>query len=232
MRFFDLAARWLFIVCIPVLLISSNIRWAVNEVRLYEYGFDKYEVSQTTGLEPGELRRAAEGLIGYFNSDDEPVHIMVVKDEEEFDLFNEREVAHLRDVKGLIQLDYRLQLGTLVYALGFVAFGLGWRKRRYRRSLARGALGGGALTIAVMLALGIGTLFGFEQLFLQFHLLGFSNELWVLDPARDYLIMMFPQGFFYYAALFVAVATAAGGLILGGIGVFFLLARGKAAELG
>jgi integral membrane protein (TIGR01906 family) len=69
-----------------------------------------------------------------------------------------------------------------------------------------------------MLALGLVIAFDFDQFFLQFHLLSFANDFWMLDPTRDYLIMLFPQGFWYDAALFCAIATAVGAIILGGIG--------------
>jgi integral membrane protein (TIGR01906 family) len=71
-----------------------------------------------------------------------------------------------------------------------------------------------------MLALGLGALLNFNQLFLQFHLLSFTNELWQLDPTRDYLIMLFPSVFWYDTTLFCALATAVGAVVLGGVGFF------------
>jgi hypothetical protein len=90
----------LFIICIPLLLITTDVRFAVNDIRLYEYGFNKYHVSEETGLDKGNLTEAAHKLITYFNSDEEFVDI---------NIFNQRDIAHLKDVKGLIQLVYRLQ---------------------------------------------------------------------------------------------------------------------------
>jgi integral membrane protein (TIGR01906 family) len=78
-----------------------------------------------------------------------------------------------------------------------------------------------------MLVLGVGTLLNFNQLFLQFHLLSFTNELWQLDPSQDYLIMLFPRGFWYDTTLLCALATAAGAIILGGVGGFYLAFRPK-----
>jgi integral membrane protein (TIGR01906 family) len=81
---------------------------------------------------------------------------------------------------------------------------------------------GAGLTIAIMLALGIGTLFNFEQLFIQFHMLSFTNTLWQLDPSRDYLIMMFPEGFFRDAAMFGAMAITIEAVILGSIAAWLM----------
>jgi len=209
--------KYLFILCLPLLLLSASIAGAANSLTLYKYGFEKYNVSQTTGLDKAELEKAAAGLIHYFNSDEEYIDLTVIKDDKPFVLFNEKEAAHLKDVKELFRFDYRVLLGTLIYALAYVIFSI-WRKDW--KKLSWGLIGGSALTLALMLALGLGTLLNFNQLFLQFHLLSFTNELWQLDPSRDYLIMLFPSGFWYDATLFCALATAVGAVVLGGVGFF------------
>ena len=89
-------------------------------------------------------------------------------------------------------------------------------------------VGGSGITLVLMLALGLGTLLGFDQLFWQFHLISFANELGQLDPARDYLIMLFPGGFWYDVTIFCAVATAAGAVVLGGVaGVYLRRTKGQ-----
>ncbi|MBA7699585.1 hypothetical protein ES703_108283 [subsurface metagenome] len=146
----------------------------------------------------------------------------MIKGGEPFELFNQREVAHLRDVKGLIWLDYWVLLGTLIYVLTYAGVSLFWQRGRYWRRLAWGVVSGGGITLALMLAIGLGILLNFDQLFLQFHLFSFTNELWQLDPARDYLIMLFPGGFWYDAAIFCALATAGLAIILGGVAGVYL----------
>lgn len=215
-----IAAKWVFIICLPILLLTASLSGTVNSLWLYRYGFDKYGVSQTTGLEQSELDKAVCGLIDYFNSGDEPINIIVVKDGKPFTLFNEREVAHLRDVKRLLRLVYWLLLGTLVYALVYLGLSLFlWRDRR---RLAWGLAGGSCLTLALMLILGLGTLLNFDWLFWQFHLISFANDLWLLNPTRDYLIMLFPRGLWYDVFLFWAVTTAVGAVILGGVGGWYV----------
>ncbi len=222
MRILGIAAKWLFILCLPVLLLTTSLGWAINSLWLYQYGFEKYNVSQTTGLAEVELEKAARGVISYFNSGEEYISLTVVKEGQPFELFNQREVIHLKDVKGLIWLDYWVLLGTLIYALTYAGVSLFWQRRRYWRRLAQGVVGGSGTTLALMLALGLGTLLGFDQLFLQFHLISFTNEFWQLDPARDYLIMFFPQGFWYDVTLFCALATAVGAVVLGGMAGVYL----------
>jgi len=216
LKVLNIAAKWLFILCLPILLLTVSISWGVNSHRLYKYGFEKYDISQTTGIAEAELGEAANGLISYFNSGEEDISLTVIKDGEPFELFNQREAAHLRDVKGLVRLDYWLLLGTLIYALSYAGVSLFWRRRKYWRRLAWGVVGGSGIALALMLALGLGTLLNFDQLFWQFHLISFANELWQLDPIRDYLIMLFPRGFWYDAAIFCAGITAGLAIILGG----------------
>lgn len=223
MKILGITAKWIFILCLPVLLLSASLGWALNSLWLYEYGFEKYNVSHTTGLTEAELDKAAEGLISYFNSDEEYINLTVVKDGESFVLFNQKEVAHLKDVKGLFCLDYYLFLATLIYALGYAGINLFWRRKRYWHRLAKGVVGGSALTIILMLALGLGAILDFDRLFIQFHLISFTNELWQLDPTSDYLIMLFPGGFWYDATAFCVVAAAGLAIILGGVAGGYLL---------
>jgi len=227
-----IAAKWIFMLCLPILLLTASIGWAVNSQWLYEYGFEKYNVSQTTGIAEVELEKAAAGLISYFNWDDQHISLTVIKDGEPFELFNQREVAHLSDVKGLIRLDYWVLLGTLIYTLGYAGVSLFWRRGRYRRQLARRIVAGSGITLALMLAIGLGILLNFDRLFYQFHLLSFSNEFWQLDPTRDYLIMLFPGGFWNDAAMFCALATVGLAIILGGVaGGYLLVTRSRVKSL-
>ena len=229
MRILHISTKWLFILCLPALLLSVSIGWAVNSLWLYKNGFEKYNVSQTTGLAKVELEKAATGLISYFNSDEEYISLTVTKDGKPFVLFNQREVVHLKDVKGLIRLDYRLLLGTLLYVLAYAGISLFWRKDR--RRLAKGVVWGGSITLGIIAALGIvSTLVDFGEAFTQFHFLAFTNELWLLDPTKDYLIMLFPEGFWYDATLFCGGITAGLAAILGGVSGGYLWKIRKRTE--
>jgi integral membrane protein (TIGR01906 family) len=217
MKILTTLAKWLFILCLPALLITAAIRIEFSSLRLYMDGFEKYNISQTTGLSEPELKKAANGLINYyFNSDKEYISLTVLKDGEPFELFNQREVGHLKDVKALVQLNSRLLLGTAIYIGVYAGMCLFWRRKRYWRNLARGTAIGGSITLGMIVALGVGSMVGsFDQLFLQFHFLAFTNELWMLDPTKDYLIMLFPEGFWFDAAmLFGQITTGAAGTLL------------------
>ena len=208
----------LFIICIPLLLITTNLRFAVNDIRLYEYGFNKYNVSEESGLDKGNLTEIAQKLITYFNSDEEFVDISV---------YNQRDIDHLKDVKGLIQLAYRLQFVSLAYIVVYILFAFLLLGGALWRQLARRIIWGSWTTIAILAALGIFALVDFDQLFLLFHLVSFRNDLWQLYPG-DKLLAMFPEGFFNDAALFIGGAVILEAIIIGVIAWGFLKWKGKA----
>lgn len=197
----------LFIVCIPLFLITTDVRFAVNSPRLYEYGFNRYNVSEGTGLSKEELTQIAHELIDYFNSDEEFASIEV---------YNERDIAHLKDVKGLIQLVYRLQIASVAYIAVYIIFNFILLRGAMWRKLAKRLIWGCGVTIALIVVVGIMALVGFDDLFLWFHLISFSNDLWQLYPG-DPLLTMFPESFFRDAALFIAGAVILESLIIGGI---------------
>jgi integral membrane protein (TIGR01906 family) len=77
---------------------------------------------------------------------------------------------------------------------------------------------------------GLLALVGFETLFTLFHHISFANDLWQLDPRRDYLIMMFPLGFWFDATMRVAATAVGGALLLGGTSGAYLYYRRRAGR--
>jgi integral membrane protein (TIGR01906 family) len=195
------------------MLFTASVRLASNSMTLYRYGFNKYEISLVTGLPSQELDKAAAGLITYFTNDQEFIDVFVEKDGQPFQLFNEREIGHLKDVKGLFKLAFRVLLGTLIYTVVYIGFVyMLWQDKR---RVARGLIGGSALTLGLMAIAGLIIWIDFDWFFRQFHFISFANDLWLLDPTRDYLIMMFPQGFWFDATVIIASGTGALALALG-----------------
>ena len=214
MRILTAVAKWLFVLCLPFMLVTASIWWAANSHWLYTSGFTKYDVGLTTGLAEPELEKAASGLISYFNSPEEYIDITVVRDGQSFDLFTEEEAAHFRDVKELFRLDFYVLLGTAVYCVAYASGNILLRQRRQHRRLAQAVLGGSVLTLALMLLLGAGALLDFDQFFLRFHLFAFTNEFW---SAEGYMLLLFPGGFWYDAVIYCGAATAIAALILAAV---------------
>ena len=205
----------LFIAIIPVFLIAFNVRWVINFPPLYSYGFDRYDIARYTGIERDELISAGKQIRDYFNNDAELLEIrVVVGGIRVMNLYNEREVLHMRDVKGLVKGVYRVsEISGLFLVLVVVGGFLNWG-RSFTPMLGSLMRWGGGVTLGLVLLVGLGALVGFDRLFLAFHLISFSNDLWQLDPRRDYLIAMFPQGFFFDATMLIALGVVVEAVIL------------------
>jgi len=207
MKIFGIIAKILFISAVPLFLFSFSIGVVVNSKWFYNNGFEKYNISQVTGISLSDLDKAAAGLIDYFNNGEEYIDVNLIKDGQPYKLYSEdeKQIIHLKDVKTLFRLDYKVLTGSFVFILTFVVVLL-WKK--CYRSLGYGMAWGGGLTLLLMVAMGVGIMSGFDQLFWNFHLLAFSNDFWLLDPSIDVLIMMFPDGFWLDVVIYVAVLTA------------------------
>ncbi len=223
LRVLRIAAIVLFVVAVPVFLITTSVRWVINAPVLYSYGFGKYDIPAYTGIERDELLSAAGQIRDYFNNGEELITIqVVVRGIRVMNLYNEREVLHMKDVKSLVRGVYRIQEIAGLYLLAFAAIGLVVWRRRFLRDLAKYVSMGGGLTLALVALVGLGALVGFERLFLAFHLVSFSNDFWQLDPRRDYLIAMFPEAFFFDATMGVAGLTILGAFLLTVVPLVFL----------
>ena len=221
--------RWLpaslFVVAVPVFLITGSLTWAFNNIGLYEDGFEKYRISRASGISATDLRQVALDLRAYFNSGQEPLRVLTRIYGQERELFNEKEVHHMRDVKRLLWGVYGGFAVSAVCLAALVAIGVVRARRSYIQTLSRRALWGGGLTVALLALFGIVASVGFDALFLLFHRVSFANDFWQLDPRTDYLVLLFPQGFWFDATMWVALRAIAGGLTLAAAGGGYLAWR-------
>jgi integral membrane protein (TIGR01906 family) len=125
-------------------------------------------------------------------------------------LFNDRELSHMHDVKGVVQPALFVGYAICFYMLGVAAWARwgGWWQE-YVRGIKRG----GWFTIGLDAFLGILGATSFWQFFTIFHELFFKGNSW-LFLYSDTLIRLFPLPFWEDAFLFVGVLDVAAGLAL------------------
>jgi len=208
----------LFIVVVPLFLTTSSISWAFNSPGLYNDGFEKYYISRISGITDADLRQVGADIRHYINSGDEPLVVTTRIFGEKRDLFNNREIAHMKDVKQLVRGVYVLALVSAAYLAAMIIVGFGWQKARFVPALAKRLTWGGGLTLILMVVFGIAALVGFDSVFLKFHQLSFANDLWRLDPRTDYLVRIFPQDFWFDATMWVSIRVISGALMLTVVG--------------
>ena len=223
----------LFVVAIPLLFIAVSVTWAINDLSLYEYGFDRYRVTSVTGIEKADLMTVAREIRSYFNSSTEPLAVTTRVFGEERTLFNQKEVVHMHDVKKLVRGVYWVGVGSAVFIVGFIAVGFYLHRREFWRTLARLGLFGAGVTVGLTLLVGLMSLVSFDFLFTLFHELSFANDFWQLDPRRDFLVMMFPTGFWFDAAmLVVGLVVLQAAIVAGAVGGAALYNRWQSRKRG
>ncbi|MCK9485219.1 MAG: TIGR01906 family membrane protein [Dehalococcoidia bacterium] len=231
-----LALRWtataLFLACIPLFLVLTNVRIAASWERVYDYAFAQYDVPAVTGIERPELDRSAREIVRYFQASEDGalLDIRVQRGEEVVPLFNQREILHMRDVRDLFRLSFRVQEFAMVYIVAYVAAVYLWSRERSLRRLAREAITAGAATVGVLGMAAVAVMLGFDTLFEQFHILSFSNDFWQLNPATDRLVQMFPMNFWFDVTLAVGVFTVLQGGLVALAGLSYLIYTDRREE--
>ena len=197
----------IFALLLPVFLILFNTSYITNSEWLYDYGWWRNDIANRTGLPTSQLNRGADQIKEYFGNDAELLDLRVDYVGTEVSLYKEREILHMVDVKALMQAVFAITRWTGVALLLLLAVGLLMLKEQVfpllLRSLQWSAIGTGAFLVVF----GGTAAIDFGWLFTQFHFLSFANDLWLLDPYNDYLVIMFPQQFFFEATLFIGLLT-------------------------
>ncbi len=170
-----------------LLLIFSSLNHIIFDTKFYEKEFEKHGIYGRFAQERALAER--DILLDYFRNDDQKISS---------DFYNEREKAHLLDVKPLIKASigiFHILLASFIISLAYLFYR---DRKEFGRNLSRIFL---ISSLAAFLLIAAAFLLreSFSEIFFDFHLIFFDNDLWMLDPATDNLINLFPEGFFYDA---------------------------------
>ena len=117
-------------------------------------------------------------------------------------VLSEKEQTHMLDVRSLIRLAQTLSKGTMTVAAG-IAVLIAWMSAlSKRKGLPIGILFGALLVaLAAAVVYALLNMQGFEALFIRFHEIFFTNDLWLMNPETDILIRIMPQLLFERAGM-------------------------------
>lgn len=207
----------LVVLALPVAFLAASLRivtdhWLVR----WEYGKADFP-ADPYGLTTQERIRLAEACVDYLVTGAEIDLLADLRLSEGRPAFNERELAHMRDVKRVFWgiLWAGLTAGTAV--IGGAA-ALAARPASRPRAPAA-LLGGSLLTMGLLVAVGGLMLTRWEVFFTGFHELLFPPGTWTF-PWSDTLIRLYPERFWMDVGMTVvalvvvqAAAVGVGGLI-------------------
>ncbi|OFL67236.1 MULTISPECIES: TIGR01906 family membrane protein [unclassified Brevibacterium] len=210
--FFDVVATAWVILAVPFITLAVAVRTVASGLFLkFEYfhrpGFpaDEFGFSDSDRLHFGSY------TVDYLYNADSKRYLADVVAGNGVPVFNEAEVAHMADVKGLVQI---LTLVAIIGLIGAVLAGL-YLSRPHGPGLRIGVRFGAVLTLVSILVLGVLALVSWDGFFRGFHSLFFSAGTWEFY-IDDSLIRLFPQTFWMDAGIASgAIILLASGLLIG-----------------
>ncbi len=174
----------------------------------------RYAPPADTRLPEAEYPAVAEMITDYLSGRTDAFQHVFTVDGTEYAAFNAKEQHHMADVQDLFQLCRTLLWAGLALTAALAAALALLREKRtivwFRRTLISILT---AVTIVIILAC-----IDFDSLFVLFHKVAFTNDLWLLDPRTDLLIRLMPIEFF------ISYAAIIGGLWLTGMVGLLILA--------
>ena len=205
------------IAVVVILLISGFQAAMYADFGVYEREYIKYQVLRELDMEMEDAMYVTREMMAYLKGDRERLSVVTTVEGTEQDFFNEQDRLHMDDVQGLFLGGLALRrwaFAVLAAALVFLAAAC---RKEIWRTLARSCQVVLGILAALILFLGIAMARNFNAVFTKFHEIFFDNDLWIFDPAEDYMIRMLPEGLFFDMVIRI------GGFFLTGLTVLLIL---------
>lgn len=205
------------IAAVVILLISSFQAAMYLDFGIYEKEYTKYQVLRALDMEMEDAMYVTREMMAYLKGDRERLSVVTTVEGAEQDFFNEQDRLHMEDVQGLFLGGLAMRRWAFaVLAAALVILAAVCRKEMWK-TLAGSFQAALGILAALILFLGIAMARNFNAVFTKFHEIFFDNDLWIFDPAEDYMIRMLPEGLFFDMVIRI------GGYFLAGLTVLLIL---------
>ena len=181
---------------IAALLITSFEIAMYSDFDVYRQEYEKYDVLSDLDMTMDDVMYVTHEMMDYLRGEGDTLSVITTVEGKEQDFFNEQDRFHMGEVRNLFIGGLNIRIGACVAAVVCILF-LIITRADIKKILPRAywiALG---VTGAAVLLIGIAAVVNFNAVFVQFHHIFFDNDLWIFDPAEDYMIRMLPEGLFY-----------------------------------
>lgn len=199
-----------FPICLISLLLLSIITISLNR-SFYNRQYVANDTPAYTGLSFENLEIVTDNLLDYLVGQRDNLDMELSVGGEMREIFDEREKTHMVDVQKLyLTVVYTTAALLAVIILSAVIM----YKDKARESLQSLLFSKykKSLIVAAVLVIILGAIFyiNFNWFWTNFHLVFFSNDLWILDPAISVMINMFPLDFFFSICRDILIGFFAG----------------------
>ncbi len=200
----------LIVLALPIVLVGGAVRLLVTDEYLaFEYGKADFP-KDPFGFDQAQRLTYASANFRYVR-ENQPPEALANQQLDGAPLYNTRELKHMQDVQNVYQAVCRLwqiAFGLLIIA----ALALAWQADT-RPTLAVALQWGGLLTVGLVAIVGLLAVVAWQVWFVAFHEIFFAPGTWTFNYS-DTLIRLFPEKFWFDAALTVAGLSLLGGLLL------------------
>ena len=181
---------------IAALLITSFEIAMYADFDVYRQEYEKYDVLSDLDMSMDDAMDVTRQMMAYLRGEGDTLSVITTVDGREQDFFNEQDRFHMGEVRDLFIGGLNIRTGALVIAVLCILF-LILTKADLKKTVPAGYQAALAVTAAALLFLGIACAVDFNAVFVKFHHIFFDNDLWIFDPAEDYMIRMLPEGLFF-----------------------------------
>ncbi|QPK94304.1 TIGR01906 family membrane protein [Actinomyces sp. zg-332] len=164
------------------------------DISYYEKQFTVNDTPSVTGKSMQELLTIANDLIKYMILGESSLLTPH---------FSKKEVLHMSDVYGLFSMMYIAQF--VIVLLLILSFAYSKKTNQILDNMISLRKSINITYILVIVFAILLSQFDFTQLFIYFHQVFFSNNLWILNPNTDLMIQMLPEQFFSRIALEILI---------------------------
>ena len=198
---------------IAALLITSFEIAMYSDFDVYRQEYEKYHVLSDLDMTMDDVMYVTHEMMDYLRGEGDTLSVVTTVEGKEQDFFNEQDRFHMSEVRDLFIGGLNIRIGacvTAVLCLLFLIITHADVKKIIPRSywITLGATG------AIVLLIGGAAVFNFNAVFVQFHHIFFDNDLWIFDPAEDYMIRMLPEGVFYDMVMRIGAIFVIGLVVL------------------
>lgn len=180
-------------------MLIGSIRLVVFDHGFYLNLYDDLNLAAEAGVSEEDLEDSIFMMLDYVLGNRDDMNGEIVWKGRTQPTFNEREISHMKDVRDLwlnaekagwifLGLSVLFSIAIFFLCRRSPAFTLSW--------LARGFVIGAAGFAVILVFLGIWMITDFTSFWIQFHHIFFSNSLWLLDPSKDFMIVICPEVMF------------------------------------
>jgi integral membrane protein (TIGR01906 family) len=180
-----------------IAILFTCLQISVNNEEWFYAEYAKLGTGRLIGMSSKDIVNSMMRLIDYMEGRVPDISVEVEYNGKTYEMFNEKESLHMVDVRTLYQSFRSIRtFGAMAAVLMLILASLAVR-RDTLKVFSRGFLAAGSIFALFAVILGLWVLIDFASFWTEFHMMFFTNNLWLLDPSVDRMILICPEQLFY-----------------------------------